>query len=85
MSNKERRKAEVSALSNIIKDCAIYDAEKTIAELKMQRDQLLTALHAFVLAYGNCVNNPEDSNNFEIMDAAHELAVMTLQNGKMQS
>jgi hypothetical protein len=33
MSNKDLRKTEVSSLGNIIKDCAIYDAEKTIAEL----------------------------------------------------
>jgi hypothetical protein len=44
MSNKDRRKTEVSALNNIIKDCAIYDAEKTIAELREQLERFSSLL-----------------------------------------
>jgi hypothetical protein len=44
MSNKDLRKTEVSSLGNIIKDCAIYDAEKTIAELIEQLERFSSLL-----------------------------------------
>jgi hypothetical protein len=44
MTHKERRKLEVSALADIIKDCALHDAEKTIKELQAENEQLRDAL-----------------------------------------